>query len=127
MPVRFSVDSRTNSIIATGSEGDLRIIEALLLRLDEEDEQQRETTVYPLRNAPVLDVARAVNDFLRSERQVRQAAPGAQNPFERIESEVVVVLEQVSNSLIISVQPLIVRHRAVIKVFPYYFGSRSEA
>ena len=35
VPLRFSVDTRSNSIIATGSEGDLKIVEALLLRLDE--------------------------------------------------------------------------------------------
>ncbi len=105
IPVRFSVDARTNSIIATGSEGDLRIIEALLLRLDAEDVQQRTNAVYRLRNAPALDVARAINDFLRSERQVQQAAPGALSPFQRIESEVVVVPEIVSNTLIISATP----------------------
>lgn len=105
IPVRFSVDSRTNSIIATGSEGDLRIIEALLLRLDAEDVQQRQNSVYRLRNAPAPDVARAINDFLRSERQVQQAAPGALSPFQRIESEVVVVPELVSNALIISATP----------------------
>ena len=34
VPLRFSVDTRTNSIIAIGSPGDLQIVEALLLRLD---------------------------------------------------------------------------------------------
>ena len=105
VPVRFSVDPRTNSIIATGSEGDLVIVEALLLRLDEEDIQQRETTVYRLRNAPAVDVANAISLFLRSERQVEMAGPGAVSPFQRIEREVVVVPEVVSNSLILSATP----------------------
>lgn len=105
VPLRFAVDARTNSIIATGSESELMIVEALLLRLDEEDDQQRQTSVYRLKNAPALDVANSVNLFLRSERQVQQAVPGALNPFQRIESEVVVVPEVVSNSLIISATP----------------------
>lgn len=105
VPVRFSVDSRTNSIIATGSQDDLAIIEALLLRLDEEDVQQRQNTVYRLKNAPARDVATAINEFLRSERVVQQAAPGVVNPFEQIEREVIVVPELVSNSLIISATP----------------------
>ena len=96
---------RTNSIIATGSAGDLRIIEALLLRLDQKDVEQRKNTVYRLKNAPAEAVARSVNDFLRSERTVQQAAPGAISPFQQIESEVVVVPEPVSNSLIISATP----------------------
>ena len=99
------MDLRTNSIIATGSAGDLRIVEALLFRLDQKDIEQRKNTVYRLRNAPSADVAKSVNDFLRSERIVQQAAPGAVSPFQQIESEVVVVSEPVSNSLIISATP----------------------
>ena len=104
-PVRFSVDTRTNSIIASGPTGDLKIIEALLLRLDGRDVQQRKNAVYRLRNAPAVEVAQAVNEFLRSERQVRQAAPGSVSPFQQIEREVVVVPEKVSNSLIVSATP----------------------
>ena len=105
VPVRFSVDVRSNSIIATGSASDLRVVEALLLRLDEADSQERVNRVYRLKNSPATDVARAVNDFLRSERIVTQAAPGRQNPFEQIEQEVVVVPEPVRNTLIVSATP----------------------
>ena len=103
-PLRFAVDSRTNSIIAAGSEGDLQIIEALLLRLDERDFAERKNEVYRLRNAPALDVAAAINEFLRSERLVQQAAQ-AGDFFEQVEREVVVVPEPVRNALIISATP----------------------
>jgi general secretion pathway protein D len=105
VPVRFSVDTRTNSIIATGSEGDLTIIEALLTRLDEEDVDARVNEVYRLKNAPALDVAESINEFLRSQRTIQQAAPGLISAFDQVESEVVVVPEIVSNSLIISATP----------------------
>ena len=105
VPLQFAVDSRTNSIIATGSAGDLNIIEALLLRLDEKDLQQRINTVFELKNSPALDVATAINEFLRSERQLVQATPGPVNPFSQIEREVIVVPEPVSNSLILSATP----------------------
>ena len=105
VPTRFSVDLRTNSIIATGSVGDLRIVEALLLRLDQRDVEQRTNQVYRLKNASAIAVAKSINDFLRSERTVQQAAPGAISPFQQIESEVVVVPEPVGNSLIISATP----------------------
>jgi type II secretion system protein D len=105
VPVRFSVDLRSNSIIATGSQGDLAIIEALLLRLDEDKGTQRKNAVYQLKNAPAENAARAINEFLRSERQVQRSAAGAVNPFQQIESEVIVVPEKVSNSLIISATP----------------------
>jgi type II secretion system protein D len=105
VPLRFSVDTRSNSIIATGSEGDLKIIEALLLRLDEKGLNDRQNQVYRLKNAPAPVVAQAVNDFLRSERIVQQAAPGVESPFQQLEREVVVVPEPVSNSLILSATP----------------------
>ena len=105
VPVRFSVDVRTNNIIATGTSGDLKIVEALLLRLDQTESQERINKVFRLKNSPATDVARAVNDFLRSERIVAQAAPGRQNAFQQIEQEVVVVAEPVGNSLIISATP----------------------
>jgi type II secretion system protein D len=105
VPLRFSVDSRSNSIIATGSEGDLKIIEALLLRLDERGLEERQNQVYRLKNAPAVQVATAINEFLRSERILAQAAPGTVSPFQRIQSEVVVVPELISNSLILSATP----------------------
>jgi len=105
VPLRFSVDTRTNTIIATGSMGDLAIIEALLLRLDQETTNKRRTTVYRLKNSPALDVAAAINEILRIERQVEQISPGTANPFQRSESEVIVVPEPVSNSVIISATP----------------------
>jgi type II secretory pathway component GspD/PulD (secretin) len=104
-PLRFSVDVRTNSIIAVGSMVDLKIVEALLLRLDEFDVQHRKSTVYRLKNAPALNVATAINNYVKSEQQVQQAATGMVSAAEQIESQVVVVPEQVSNTLIISATP----------------------
>ena len=105
LPLRFTVDTRGNNIIVIGSEGDLKIVEALILRLDESDKMQRKSTVYQLKNSPAVDVALAINEFLRSKRQVEIAAPGVINPFEQIEKEVVVVPEPVQNKLILSATP----------------------
>ncbi len=105
VPLQFSVDARTNSIIAAGTSGDLAIVEAILLRLDESNIQQRKNHVYQLKNAPALDVADAINQFLRTQRQVELAAPGETSPFQQIEKEVVVVPEPVGNLLIISASP----------------------
>ncbi len=104
-PLRFSVDVRTNSIIASGSAADLSIVEAILLRLDSSDTQERKSIVYRLKNAPAQNVALAVNEFLRSERLVQQSLPGGVSGYRRIETEVVVVPEFISNSLIVSATP----------------------
>lgn len=105
LPLRFTVDARGNNIIVVGSDGDLKIVEALILRLDESDSMQRKSTVYQLKNSPAVDVALAINEFLRSKRVVENATPGTSNPFEQLEREVVVVPEPVQNKLILSATP----------------------
>ena len=103
--LRFGVDTRTNSIIASGAMGDLNVVEAILTRLDDGEVRHRRSVVFRLKNAPAPYVANAINEFLRSERQVQQLAPGTTSAFEQIEREVVVVPETVSNSLILSATP----------------------
>ncbi|MDX1927129.1 MAG: secretin N-terminal domain-containing protein, partial [Pirellulaceae bacterium] len=105
LPLRFTVDTRGNNIMVVGSDGDLKIVEALIVRLDESDTMQRKSTVYQLKNSPAVDVALAINEFLRSKRVVENASPGAINPFEQLEKEVVVVPEPVQNKLILSATP----------------------
>ncbi|MBI5760602.1 MAG: hypothetical protein HZA46_18960 [Planctomycetales bacterium] len=106
IPMRFSVDARTNSILAIGGAEALRVVEAILLRLDASDIRQRESTVIRLNNSPAADVANAINQFLQSQRQaVTQVDPNLFSPFEQIEREVVVVADPVSNSLLISATP----------------------
>ncbi|OHB72601.1 MAG: hypothetical protein A2V70_09340 [Planctomycetes bacterium RBG_13_63_9] len=100
--LKFAVDQRTNSIIVSGSMGDLRVVEAILLRLDSTDAFNRKTDVYRLKNAPAEDVANAINQFLESKREVEQIREDVLSPFEQIEREVIVVPELVSNSLIVS-------------------------
>ncbi|MGL4513097.1 MAG: secretin N-terminal domain-containing protein [Lacipirellulaceae bacterium] len=104
-PLSFSVDERTNSILAAGSADDLAVVEAILLRLDDSEVRERQTSVYRLRNAKASDVALVLNQWLQTERDAEEAAEIAISPFEQIEREVVVVAEDVSNSLIVSATP----------------------
>ncbi len=105
VPVRFAVDTRTNSILAAGAPNDLKIVEALLYSLDREDQQTRKETVYALKSMKAESVALAVNEYVRSKRLIQQSAPGVVSPFQQIESEVIIVPEAVSNSLIVSATP----------------------
>ena len=104
-PLRFSIEERTNSIIAAGSDGDLQIVDALLKRLDEPGGNERMNAVYHLKNAPAVDVARTINEFLRSERIINNAAQSAVSPTQQVEREVVIVPEIVSNKLVLSATP----------------------
>jgi type II secretion system protein D len=103
--LRFSVDERTNSIIAAGSADELLVVQAVLVRLDASDSRQRINRVYKLKNADAEQVAFALQEWLQQKREVEATAPGAASPFQQIEREVVVVAEINSNSLIVSATP----------------------
>jgi type II secretion system protein D len=103
--LRVVVDERTNSIIVAGSSEDLLTVEAILRTLDAGETRQRQNRVYRLKNKYVVDVAEALNEWLRAERQVQGTAPGTASPFQQIEREVVIVPEISSNSLIVSATP----------------------
>jgi type II secretion system protein D len=105
VPLRFSVDVRTNSIIAIGGGGALNVVEAVVLQLDESDIRQRKNEVYRLKNAPATNVSTAISQFLQTQQQILTQDPGLLSPFEQIEREVVVVPETTSNSLLISATP----------------------
>ena len=66
-PVRmqFSVDPRTNSIIAVGSREDLVVVESILLRLDQGDLRERKTSVYRLNNAAGSEQVQSIEVQLR--------------------------------------------------------------
>lgn len=100
--IQFSVDERTNSIIAAGAAEDLAVVEAVLLRLDGGEGRERETRVYRLKNSPADEVAASLNELLTAERDAEQAAELAISPFEQIDREVLIVSELNTNSLVVS-------------------------
>ena len=116
VPLRIATETRTNSIIVSGSQSDLEVIEVLLLRLDEDNARQRTTEVVWLRNSSATDVATAITTLITNQRNFLQqiqapvgqagAAQGAiYSVIERTDREVYVVAEANTNSLIISAMP----------------------
>ena len=107
VPVRFGVDQRTNSIIATGSEGDLGVVEAILMRLDEQSLREHKTMVYWLANVPAENVAQALSSWIQSRttlfQQQLQISP--ESPDIQWNRRVIVVPETISNTIIISAAP----------------------
>ncbi|MEM1305159.1 MAG: secretin N-terminal domain-containing protein, partial [Planctomycetota bacterium] len=104
-PLQITFDQRTNSVIAAGSVEDLAIVEAVLLRLDQDGLRQRETQVFRLNNAFAPEVADALNQLLEDQRDAEEAADLTISPFEQIDREIIIVAEQATNSLIISANP----------------------
>ena len=105
IPLRFSIDVRTNSVIAIGGAEALRVIEAILLRLDQSDMRQRQNDVIRLLNSPADRVAEAINQFMRSQRDLAEMDPNLISNMELLQREVIAVPEPISNSLLISATP----------------------
>lgn len=105
IPLNFAVDTRTNSIIASGSATDLTVVEAILLRLDQDEVMGRKNTVVRLQNNRADLVAASLADLLGQINQLQTIDPSVVSPFQQLNREVIVVPDLFSNSVIISATP----------------------
>lgn len=105
IPVQFSADLRTNTIVAVGSAEALSVVHAILLRLDTDDTRKRTTQVIPLRNAPVELVSAAILDFLAQQQALQDSQDDLISNIERLRQEVVVAPDTNGNALIVSASP----------------------
>ena len=105
VPMKFSVDTRTNSVIATGSSDALGVVEAILFRLDESNLRARVNEVVRLNNAPATQIATAITQFFQQQRDLSQADPNLVSTVEQVEREVIVIPDIVSNNLLVSSTP----------------------
>ncbi len=105
VPLKFSVDKRTNSVIAVGAREALGVVEAILLRLDESDLRARQNVVIRLQNSQATLIAQSIAQFYQSQRDIAQADPNLMSSVEQMEKEVVVVPDTTNNSLLLSATP----------------------
>ncbi|MHC4878665.1 MAG: secretin N-terminal domain-containing protein [Planctomycetota bacterium] len=105
VPLRFSVDVRTNSIVAVGTAEALEVVEALIFRLDDSDIRQRQTTIIRMKNAPAADIATAVTNFLQQQSELLQSEQDLISAFEFVDQQVIIQAEEYTNSLLISATP----------------------
>lgn len=105
IPLRFSADIRTNTVLAVGSAESLSVVEAILLRLDNDDTRQLTTSVIPLRNTPAELVAETLLDFLEQQQALQDSSEDLISNIERIRQQILVSPDVTSNSLIVSASP----------------------
>ena len=106
VPLIFSEDVRTNTVVAFGGADALRIVEAILLRLDESDLRERETRVIELQNSAVEDIADALAAFVQQQQDLlAQVGDGLVSNIELLDSEVVVQAEPTTNTLLLQASP----------------------
>jgi len=108
VPLRFTTDQRTNSIIVSGGANDLDVVESILLRLDGEGFAERITEVIWLRHQTAADVATAIQTYVQQRTQtvntIQQFQQGL-GPYDLADRDLIVVAEPISNSLLLSVSP----------------------
>ena len=108
-PLRFSPEVRTNSIIVSGSAEDLEVVESILLRLDSEGFAERITEVIWLRHQAATNLATAVQNYVQlrsqSQQQIPQIQQGGLSVYDLPDRDLIVVAEERTNSLILSVAP----------------------
>ncbi len=104
VPVRFALDTRTNVVIAAAAPKELAIIDALIVALDSKDTSQREEVVVQLRNIQALVVAEAIDSYL-TQKQTLETASEVLSNYQLYESQVIVIPESISNSIIVSASP----------------------
>ncbi len=105
VPLRFSVDTRTNSIIASGNAGDLAVVKAILGGLDQSELRGRLTSVYMLKNTTAETVATAINQYLTNRQTLNTQAPLLNSPVTIWDQAIIVVPEPITNSLIVNASP----------------------
>ncbi len=102
--MRITPEARTNSVIVSGGQADLRVIEAMILRLDEDMADSRRFEVIWLRNATAADAATALTTYFQNylSTQGQLVQTGVISAQELINRQVLIVPEGATNSLLIS-------------------------
>jgi type II secretion system protein D len=103
-----TVDSRTNSLIVSGTPKYLELVSEVILDLDAVETNIRDTYVYQLRNAQADEIAEVVSQFVaEDQRKFIQTLGDDQLPSAArlLEREVTIVGDVKSNSILVSASP----------------------
>ncbi|MDP6987463.1 MAG: secretin N-terminal domain-containing protein, partial [Phycisphaerales bacterium] len=104
----ITVDSRTNSLIVSGTPAYLDLVQSVIDELDALDANERETFLYQLRNATASDVAEVLGDFVETEQQKLIETIGVQqlgSAARLLEREITIRGDDKSNSVLVSASP----------------------
>ncbi|MCA9065187.1 MAG: hypothetical protein KDA96_19095, partial [Planctomycetaceae bacterium] len=102
IPLQFSADIRTNTVLAVGSAESLAVVEAILLRLDTDSARQLITKVIPLQNAPAEIISTVLVDYLEQQTSLQDGSEDLISNIERMRREVLVAPDANSNTLIVT-------------------------
>ncbi len=104
----ITVDDRTNSLLVSGTPTYLELVEKVVLELDGQEANERETFAYKLKNATATEVARVVNEFVSEDQRKILATLSAEelpSASKLLEREVTVVGDLKSNTVLVNASP----------------------
>ncbi len=104
----IAIDSRTNTLIVSGTEEYLDLVRKLVSDLDKVEANERIQSVYHLRNAKAKDIESTLQSYFQADNQKVRASLGPNNigsVTRMLEQEVTVVGDEKSNRLVISTSP----------------------
>ncbi len=101
----FTVDKRTNSVIAAGSLEYLELVEELIVQLDRMDIEERINRVVRVKFGTAADIQSAVSEYYDKQAQLAERVGEAEALRRQVEREVTLVANEASNDLIVSVSP----------------------
>lgn len=104
----ITVDSRTNSLLVSGTPTYLDLVDQVVTELDALEANEREVFVYPLRNAEATQVAGVISEFVRLEQEklVGTLSDDQLGSAARVlEREVTIQGDEQSNSVLVSASP----------------------
>ncbi|MCA9286628.1 MAG: hypothetical protein KDA22_15500, partial [Phycisphaerales bacterium] len=104
----ITVDSRTNSLLVSASPKYLDLVSQVVLELDAEDANERETKLFRLKNAVAEDVARVVSSFVSEDQRKLISTLGSEqlpSAARMLEREVTIVGDAQTNTVLITASP----------------------
>ncbi|HRJ50131.1 MAG TPA: secretin N-terminal domain-containing protein, partial [Phycisphaerales bacterium] len=104
----IAIDSRTNTLIVSGTEEYIELVRSLVNDLDGVEANERIQSVYHLRNAKAKEIETTLQAYFLADNQKFRATLGPNNigsVARMLEQEVTVVGDEKSNRLVISTSP----------------------
>ncbi|MBU6412657.1 MAG: hypothetical protein KGS45_04230 [Planctomycetes bacterium] len=104
----IAIDSRTNTVIASGTDEYLTLVRDLITKLDSIEANERVSEVYELKNARAKDVETTLKAYFGGEStllRTRLSPEQGDSTLKQLEQEVTIIGDDKSNKLVISTSP----------------------
>lgn len=115
----IAIDSRTNTVIASGTEEYLTLVRDLVTKLDSIEANERVSEVYELKNAKAKDVETTLKAYFGGESSLLRTRLGPEqgdSTLKQLEQEVTIIGDDKSNKLVISTSPRYIKEvRALVE------------